>query len=57
MSDFFNFRSRTYERRAETMLREARFLQLEHDAAAERHDALARYVCRPRVAPGRGSSL
>ena len=42
MFDFFNHGSRAYERRAETMLREARFAQLEHEAAAEHHDALAR---------------
>ena len=42
MFDFFNLGSRAYERRAETMLREARFAQLEHEAAAEHHDALAR---------------
>ena len=42
MFDFFNLGSRACERRAETMLREARFAQLEHEAAAEHHDALAR---------------
>ncbi len=42
MFDFFNLGSRAYERRAEAMLREARFAQLEHAAAAEHHDALAR---------------
>lgn len=42
MFDFFNLSSRAYARRAETMLREARFAQLEHEAAAEHHDALAR---------------
>ncbi len=42
MFDFFNLSSKAYARRAETMLREARFAQLEHEAAAEHHDALAR---------------
>ena len=42
MFDFFNLGSRAFERRAETMLREARFAQLEHEAAAEHHGALAR---------------
>ncbi len=42
MFDFFNLNSRAYARRTETMLREARFAQLEHEAAAEHHDALAR---------------
>ena len=42
MFQFFNLGSSAYARRAETMLREARFAQLEHEAAAEHHDALAR---------------
>lgn len=42
MFDFFNLGSRAYARRAEAMLREARFAQLEHEAAAEHHAALAR---------------
>lgn len=42
MFDFFTLGSRAYERRAEAMLREARFAQLEHEAAAEHHNALAR---------------
>lgn len=42
MFDFFTLGSRAYERRAEAMLREARFAQLEHEAAAEHHHALAR---------------
>ena len=42
MFEFFNLGSRAYARRAETMLREARFAQLEHEAAAEHHAALAR---------------
>lgn len=42
MFDFFNLSSKAYARRAETMLREARFAQLEHEAAAEHHSALAR---------------
>ena len=42
MFEFFNLGSRAYARRAETMLREARFAQLEHEAAAEHHGALAR---------------
>lgn len=41
MFDFFNPGSRAYARRVETMLREARFAQLEHAAAAEHHSALA----------------
>jgi hypothetical protein len=41
MFDFFTLSSRAYARRTETMLREARFAQLEHEAAAEHHHALA----------------
>ena len=41
MLEFFNLGSRAYARRAETMLQEARFAQLEHEAAAEHHGALA----------------
>lgn len=41
MFDFFTLSSRAYTRRADTMLREARFAQLEHEAAAEHHQALA----------------
>ena len=42
MFDFFNLGLKAYAKRAETMLREARFAQLEHEAAAEHHGALAR---------------
>lgn len=41
MFEFFNLGAKAYLRRAETMLREARFAQLEHEAAAEHHYALA----------------
>lgn len=42
MFDFFPLGARAYARRAENLLREARFAQLEHEAAAEHHGALAR---------------
>ena len=42
MFEFLNLSAKAYARRAETMLREARFAQLEHEAAAEHHGALAR---------------
>lgn len=42
MFEFFNLNASAYARRVQTMLREARFAQLEHEAAAEHHDALAR---------------
>lgn len=41
MFDFFTLSSRAYARRMDTMLREARFAQLDHEAAAEHHHALA----------------
>ena len=41
MFEFFSLGAKAYLRRAETMLREARFAQLEHEAAAEHHYALA----------------
>ena len=41
MFEFFSLGAKGYLRRAETMLREARFAQLEHEAAAEHHHALA----------------
>ena len=41
MFEFFSLSAKAYLRRAETMLREARFAQLEHEAAAEHHYALA----------------
>ena len=41
MFEFFTLGTKAYTRRAETMLREARFAQLEHEAAAEHHHALA----------------
>lgn len=47
MFESFNLSARAYARRAETLLREARFAQLEHQAAAEHHEALARmYAAR-----------
>lgn len=42
MFDFFKLSNSAYARRMQTMLREARVAQLEHEAAAEHHDALAR---------------
>ncbi len=59
MFDFFNLGSRAYARRAETMLREARFAQLEHEAAAEHHGALARMYAERvlRLEGGRKDSL
>ena len=42
MFEFLNWGNNTYTRRVQTLLREARFAQLEHTAAAEHHDALAR---------------
>ena len=41
MFDFFNQSSRAYAKRAQALLQEARFAQLEHEAAAEHHRALA----------------
>lgn len=41
MFDFFNQSSKAYAKRAEALLIEARFAQLEHEAAAEHHHALA----------------
>ena len=41
MFDFFNQSSRAYAKRARTLLEEARLAQLEHEAAAEHHHALA----------------
>lgn len=41
MFDFFNQSSRAYAKRAQALLQEARFAQLEHEAAAEHHHALA----------------
>ena len=40
MFEFFSLGAKAYLRRAETMLREARFAQLEHEAAAENYYAL-----------------
>ena len=40
MFEFFSLGAKGYLRRAETMLREARFAQLEHEAAAEHYYAL-----------------
>ena len=49
MFDFFNQSSRAYVRRAQALLTEARFAQLEHEAAAEHHHALAQmYADRVR---------
>jgi hypothetical protein len=42
MLDFFKLNFNAYGKRVDTMLREARFAQLEHEAAAEHHGALAR---------------
>ena len=42
MFDFFEYGSKAYAKRSETMLREAMFARLEHEAAAEHHLALAR---------------
>ncbi|MFT3812733.1 MAG: hypothetical protein QM740_05085 [Acidovorax sp.] len=42
MFDFFDQGSKAYAKRTETMLREAMFARLEHEAAAEHHQALAR---------------
>lgn len=42
MFDFFEYGSKAYAKRSETMLREALFARLEHEAAAEHHQALAR---------------
>lgn len=53
MFEFFKLGSRAYARRAETMLQEARFARLEHEAAAEHHSALARmYADRIRRLEG-----
>lgn len=41
MFDFFNQSSKAYAKRAQALLVEARFAQLEHEAAAEHHHALA----------------
>ena len=49
MFDFFNQSSRAYAKRARMLLQEARFAQLEHEAAAEHHHALAKmYADRVR---------
>lgn len=42
MFDIFDQGSKAYAKRTETMLREAMFARLEHEAAAEHHQALAR---------------
>ena len=42
MFDFFEHGSKAYAKRSEAMLREALFARLEHEAAAEHHQALAR---------------
>lgn len=42
MFDFLKLNANAYNKRVDTMLREARFAQLEHEAAAEHHGALAR---------------
>ena len=42
MFDFFNQSSRAFAKRAQALLQEARFAQLEHEAAAEHHHALAK---------------
>ena len=56
MFEFFSLGTKAYLRRAETMLREARFAQLEHEAAAEHHHALARmYAERVARLEGRRS--
>lgn len=56
MFEFFSLGTKAYRRRAETMLREARFAQLEHEAAAEHHHALARmYAERVARLEGRRS--
>lgn len=53
MFDFFNHSSRAYAKLARTMLQEARFAQLEHEAAAEHHHALAKmYADRVRRLEG-----
>lgn len=47
MFDFFNQSSKAYAKRAKALLTEARFAQLEHEAAAEHHRALAQmYAAR-----------
>ena len=49
MFDFFNQSSKAYAKRAHALLTEARFAQLEHEAAAEHHHALAQmYADRVR---------
>ncbi|MDD2711421.1 MAG: hypothetical protein PHU77_00735 [Simplicispira sp.] len=55
MFEFFNLSANVYARRVQTMLREARFAQLEHAAAAEHHQALARMYAE-RVARLEGAS-
>lgn len=58
MFEFFSLGTKAYYRRAETMLREARFAQLEHEAAAEHHQALARmYAERVARLQGRHSEV
>lgn len=42
MFDFFDHGFKAYNKRSETMLREAMLARLEHEAAAEHHMALAR---------------
>lgn len=47
MFDFFHQSSKAYTKRAQLLLTEARFAQLEHEAAAEHHYALAQmYAAR-----------
>lgn len=47
MFDFFNQSSKAYAKRAKALLTEARFAQLEHEAAVEHHCALAQmYAAR-----------
>ena len=47
MFDFFHQSSKAYTKRAQLLLIEARFAQLEHEAAAEHHYALAQmYAAR-----------
>ena len=53
MFDFFNQSSRAFAKRAQALLQEARFAQLEHEAAAEHHHALAKmYADRVRRLEG-----
>ena len=59
MFDIFDQGSKAYAKRTETMLREAMFARLEHEAAAEHHQwractPSALRACKPRspLAPG-----